>query len=77
MQITIRGFEVDHNRFTPVSSVRSHYTRISNKLNLRPRTLLGLNFFIFFGPKLCSSVPVNIKKIKKDGFNINIRNVKE
>ena len=60
MQNTIRRFVVDHNFFTPVSLVHSHYTWCSKKSNFvleRPRTLLGLNFFNFLGSKLWSSVP--------------------
>ena len=71
MQNTIRGFEVDHNCFTPVSSLHSHNTRFSKKSNFileRPRTLLGLSSFRYLGPKLWSSVPENIKNLKKDEF---------
>ena len=42
---TITGFDLEHNRFTLASSVHSHNTRFSKKMNFiakRPRTRLGL-----------------------------------
>ena len=52
MQSTIRGCEVDHNCFTPVSSIHSHYTEFSKKsifVLKRCRALLGLNSFRYLG----------------------------
>ena len=77
MQNTISGFEVDHKCFTPVSSIHSHNTRFSKKSNFvleRPRTLLGLSSFRYLGPKLWSSVPENIKNLKKMNLSVSIIN---
>ena len=46
MPNTITEFDVEHNRFALASSVNSHNTRFSKKVNFiteRPRTRLGLN----------------------------------
>ena len=68
MRNTITGFDVEHNRFTLASSVHSHNTRFSKKMNFiteRPRTRLGLNCFRYLGPKFWSSVPETFKNLKK------------
>ena len=65
------GFDVEHKSFTLPSCRHSHITRISKKLNFiteRPRTILGLNSFKYSGPRFWSSVPENLKKLKKDEF---------
>ena len=65
MQNTIWGFEVDHNCFTPVSTICSHNTKVSKKSNFvlqNPRTLLGCNSFRYLAPKLWSSDLENIEK---------------
>ena len=77
MKNTIGRFEIDHKYFTPVSSIHSHYTRFSKKSNFvleRPKTLLGLNSFRYLGTKLWSRVPENIINLKKMNSNISIRN---
>ena len=73
---TLRGFEVDHSCFTPVSMVHTHYTRHSKNNNFvieRPRTQLGLNSFKYLGPKLWSSVPEIFKNLKKDQFKYSYK----
>ena len=73
---TLRGFEVDHSCFTPISIVHSHNTRHSKNNNFvveRPRTRLGLNSFRYLGPKLWSSVPENLKKLKIDKFKYSYK----
>ena len=79
MSNTITEFDVKHNRFTLASSVHSHNTSISKKMNFiteRPRKRLGLNplglsspCFRYFGPKFWSSFPETFKNLKKDCFN--------
>ena len=67
MQNSMTGFDVEHKSFTLVSSLHSHNTRFSKKLNLiteRPRTRLGLNSFKYLNPKFLASVPENLKKDK-------------
>ena len=69
---TLRGFEVDHSCFTPVSMVHSHNIRHWKNNNFvveKPRTDLGLNSFRYLGPKLWSSVPENLKNLKMNKFN--------
>ena len=69
MRNTITGFDVEHNRFTLASSVHSHNTRFSKKMNFiteRPRT--RQNCFRYLGPKFWSSVPETFKNLKKDCF---------
>ena len=65
---TLRGFEVDHSCFTPVSMVHAHNTRHSKNNNFvveRPRTGLDLNSFRYLDPKLWSIVHENFKNLKK------------
>ena len=73
---TLRGFEVDHSCFTPVSMVHAHNTRHSKNNNFvveRPRTGLGLNSFRYLGSKLWSSVPYNFKNLKKEQFKCSYK----
>ena len=77
MPNTITGFDVEHNRFMFARSVFSHTTRFSKKTNFiteRPRRILGLNCFRYLGPKFWSSVPENLKNLKKDCFKVNYKN---
>ena len=77
MRNTITGFDVEHNRFTLASSVHSHNTRFSKKMNFiteRPRTRLGINCFRYLGPKFWSSVPETFKNLKKDPFKFRYKN---
>ena len=65
------GFDVEHNRFTFASSVRSHNTRFSKKMNFitkRPITILDLNCFMYLGLKSWSSVSDTFKNLKKFCF---------
>ena len=58
IQNNMTGFDVEHKSFTLTSSLHSHNTRFSKKINFitkRPR--LGLNSFRFLGQKFWSSVP--------------------
>ena len=62
MQNSTTGFEVEHKSFTLASSLHSHNTSLSKKLNFiteRPRTRLGLNSFRYSGTRFRSSVPEN------------------
>ena len=54
------GFDVEHNSFTLGSSLHSHNTKL-NFITERPRT----NSFRYLGPRFLSSVPENLKKIKR------------
>ena len=61
------GFDVEHNRFTLTSSVYSHNTRFSKKMNFitqRHGTKLGVNCFRYLGPKFWTSVPEKLKTLK-------------
>ena len=64
---TLRGFEVDHSCFTPVSMVHTRSTKhsINNHFAVeRCRLELGLNSFRYLGPKLWYSVPEFLKNLK-------------
>ena len=76
MQNSMTGFDVEHKSFTLTSSLHSHNTRFSKKLNFiteRPRTRLGLNSFRYLGPRFWSSVPENFKNLKKDKFKCDYK----
>ena len=63
---TLRGFEVDHSCFTPVSIVYTHNTRqseINNFVVWRPRTRICVNFFKYLGHQLWSSVSEKLKRM--------------
>ena len=65
------GFDVKHKSFTLISSLHSHNTTFSKKLNFiteKPRTRLGLNSFRYLSLRIWSSVPENLKYFKKDEF---------
>ena len=74
---TITGFDVEHNRFTLASSVHSHNTIFSKKINFitgRTRTRLGLNCFGYLGHKFWSSVPKTFKILKIFCFKFIYKN---
>ena len=78
MQNSMTGFDVEHKTFTLTSSLHSHNTRFSEKLNFiseRPRTRLGLNYFRYSGPRFWSSVTDNFKKLKKDEYKCSYKKV--
>ena len=67
------GFDVEHKSFTLASSLHSHNTRFSKNLNFITERL-GLNSFRYLGPRFWSSVPENLKNLKKDKFKCGYKN---
>ena len=62
MQKSMTGFDVEYKSFTLASSLHSHKTRFSKKINFiteRRKTILGLNSFRDLGPRFWPSVPEN------------------
>ena len=70
---TLRGFEVDHICFTPVSMIHAHNTRHLKNNNLVVETGLGLNSFGYLGIQLWSSVPEYLKNLKKEQFKYSYK----